>query len=211
MPTEKDVSEKETYWCPKWYWPFAVCTRTVRKHKWCYQFSWVEETGYGVVSYLEGCENGTLFTWFKPTFMVFGGSMYPGGELCFDSPRSSSGQCDASRTGLIASPVVVDGGHGKDRYADIWEKGDGQIFEGRHRLTAARYQQTFDDLAAKGYRPRCVSGYVLNGEDRYAAVWEQTDSPVYEARHRLSDAQYQQTFDQLAARGYVLKWISGYA
>lgn len=106
MPTEKYVSEKETYWCPKWYWPFSVCSRTVRKHKWCYQFAWVKETGYGAFSYLEGCENGTLFTWFKPSFMVFGGYTYPGGEMCFDSPRSSSGGCDPSRTGLLSSPLM---------------------------------------------------------------------------------------------------------
>jgi hypothetical protein len=106
MPIEKDVYEKESYWCPKWYWPFAVCSRTVRKHKWCYQFAWVKETGYGVVSYLEGCENGTLYTWYAGSFAVFGGHTYPGGEMCFDSPRDSSGVCDPSRTGLLGSPLV---------------------------------------------------------------------------------------------------------
>lgn len=103
MPFEKDVDEKESYWCPKWYWPFAVCTRTVRKHKWCYQFAWVTETGYGVFSYLEGCENGKLFSWHEPSFNFFGSHTYPAGEMCFDSPRSSEGVCDANRTGMLGS------------------------------------------------------------------------------------------------------------
>ena len=25
MPYQKDVQELKHWWCPKWYWPFAVC------------------------------------------------------------------------------------------------------------------------------------------------------------------------------------------
>lgn len=104
MPIEKDVDERA--WCPggwPWEW-FDTCIE--RKHKWCYQFSWVKETGYGAFSYLEGCEKSTLYTWYKASFLVFGGRTYPAGEMCFDSPRGKSGGCDASRTGLLASPLM---------------------------------------------------------------------------------------------------------
>jgi len=103
MPYEKDVFEKESYWCPKWYWPFAVCTRTVKKHKWCYQFAWVTETGWGLWSNLEGCEGGKLYSWTEPSFNFFGTHYYPAGEMCFDSPRDRDGVCDPSREGMLAS------------------------------------------------------------------------------------------------------------
>lgn len=93
MPFETDVEERHNYWCPKWYNPFDICTRISRVHKWCYDFRWVKETGYGVLSYMEGCENGTLYTWYAPSCFVFGGTTYPGSQMCFDSPRTNSGRC----------------------------------------------------------------------------------------------------------------------
>lgn len=205
MPVEKDVNEKETYWCPKWYWPFAVCTGTVRKHKWCYNFAWHKQTIYGLVAYHEGCEMGTLFTWYEAGFGLGQFTEVPG-EMCFDSPRSNSGKCDSSNTGLAAQPLVVDT---RGRYAAVWELSDGRAWEARHGLSASQYQQAFDELLARGYRPTCVSGYVLGGEGRYAAVWEKVRGPAWEARHGLTPAEYQQTFDQLLARGYRPTCVSG--
>jgi hypothetical protein len=105
MPIEKDVQERQSWWCPKWYWPFAVCSGIRTAHKWCYNFAWVRETGYGLISRLEGCENGKLFTWTKFSLNIFGSNTYPSGELCFDSPCSSAGRCDPSNTGLQNSPL----------------------------------------------------------------------------------------------------------
>ncbi|HJU90777.1 MAG TPA: hypothetical protein VJ672_15410, partial [Gemmatimonadaceae bacterium] len=61
MPVEKDVDER--VWCPgfwPWQW-FDTCIE--RKHKWCYNFSWLKRTAYGLAIYHEGCEAGTLYTW----------------------------------------------------------------------------------------------------------------------------------------------------
>ncbi len=98
MPHEQEVISRETYWCPKWYWPFAVCTRTVKKHQWCYSFSWYRETGYVFITYCEGCERGTLYTWYEPAFFSIGSKYwrYDGilfFNMCFYSPKSSSGPC----------------------------------------------------------------------------------------------------------------------
>jgi len=46
-------------------------------------------------------------------------------------------------------------------------------WQARHGLTSAQYQATFDELLSQGYRLVQVSGYSVNGEDRYAAIWEQ--------------------------------------
>lgn len=103
MPYQKDVQERKTWWCPKWYWPFAVCSGIRTQHKWCYNFAWVKETRYGFVGHLEGCENGRLYTWTRAVLGV-GSTTYPGGEMCFDSSLGSDeGRCDSSRTGLEAS------------------------------------------------------------------------------------------------------------
>jgi hypothetical protein len=92
MPFETDVNETHYYLCPKWYWPFAVCTRTARVHKWCYQFAWLKATGYGFFAYMEGCENGTLYTWYVWWF-GFGQDNQLPGQACFNSPRTNSGRC----------------------------------------------------------------------------------------------------------------------
>jgi hypothetical protein len=100
---------------------------------------------------------------------------------------------------------------GQDRYAAIFEQRQSPAWQARHGLTAAQYQQTFDQLTSQGYRPTCVSGYTVNGQDRYAAIFEQGQSPAWQARHGLTSAQYQQTFDQLVAQGYRPTCVSGYA
>ena len=99
---------------------------------------------------------------------------------------------------------------GEPRFAAIWEQGVGPAFQARHNLTTAQYQQTFDQLVGQGFRPRAVSGYAVGGEPRFAAIWEQGGGPAFQARHNLTTAQYQQTFDQLVGQGFRLRAVSGY-
>ncbi len=96
------------------------------------------------------------------------------------------------------------------RFAAIWEKTGGPAFQARHNLTAAQYQQTFDQLVGQGFRLRLVSGYAAGGQPRFAAIWEQAGGPAFQARHNLTAAQYQQTFDQLVGQGFRLRAVSGY-
>lgn len=94
MPEQVVVTER--YWCPgpwPWEW-FDTCTRQVTK--WCYDFSWVEETGYGLASHLKGCENGTLYTWWAFSFGIFGSTQYGAGRMCFTSQLGSSGRCEGT-------------------------------------------------------------------------------------------------------------------
>ena len=101
--------------------------------------------------------------------------------------------------------------NGEDHYAGIWLQAGGPAWQARHRLTAGEYQQTFDELGAQGYRLVHVSGYVVNGQDRYAGIWIQEDGPAWQARHRLTADEYQQTFDELGAQGYQLMQVCGYS
>jgi hypothetical protein len=72
----------------------------------------------------------------------------------------------------------------------------------RHGLTSAEYQAEFDKWVSRGYRLTDVSGYPAGAGERYAAIWRQVSGPAWQARHGLSAAEYQATFDQLARVGY---------
>ncbi len=96
------------------------------------------------------------------------------------------------------------------RFNAIWQLRDGPAWQARHGLTNDQYQLEFDALFRQGFRLVCVSGYAENGQARYAAIWEQRRGPDWQARHGLSRSQYQQTFDQMAADGYVPLQVCGY-
>lgn len=99
MPHQEQKDHK--YWCPgpwPWEW-FDTCTRT--ELEWCYDFSWVEETDYGFLAYLKGCEAGTLYTWYA-FGLGFGTSNYGPGEMCFLSPLNASDKC-AAEAMLVAN------------------------------------------------------------------------------------------------------------
>ncbi len=99
----------------------------------------------------------------------------------------------------------------EERYAAIWEQSSGPAWEARHGITNAQYQAAFDDLTSRGYRLVQVSGYSVNNEERYAAIWEQSGGPAWEARHGITNAQYQAAFDDLLLKGYRLLQVSGYS
>ncbi|MBX2821696.1 MAG: serine hydrolase [Rhodothermaceae bacterium] len=103
-------------------------------------------------------------------------------------------------------PVDVSGYNvgGIDYYAAIWEQRNDVAWAARHRLTFSEYQAAFDDFLRQGYRLVDVSGYELNGEDYYAAIWEQRTGPDWAARHGFTTAGFQTEFDLLVAQGYRL-------
>ena len=99
---------------------------------------------------------------------------------------------------------------GLDRYASIWEQRPGPAFVLRHNLTSAQHQQTMEDLVPQGFRPTCVSGYTVGGQDRYASIWEQRPGPAFVLRHNLTSAQHQQTVEEQFAQGFRPTCVSGY-
>jgi uncharacterized ParB-like nuclease family protein len=120
------------------------------------------------------------------------------------------GFCTVSGPGgfscAVANPVVRD----KQRLAAVWEVAPGPNWVGVHGLTGPEYQRRFDELVGQGFRPVDVSGYPVDGHDRYAAIFEQREGPAFVARHGLTSAQYQQTFDELVGQGFRPVDVSGY-
>ena len=118
---------------------------------------------------------------------------------------------DQMRTGGFRLVHVAGYGiAGTALYAAIWEQRAGPAMQARHGMPAPVYQATFDQLNAQGYRLRRVSGYSLDDDPRFAAIWEQVGGPPFQARHGMTSPEYQQIFDQLAGQGYRLTWVSCY-
>jgi hypothetical protein len=97
-----------------------------------------------------------------------------------------------------------------EQYAAIWDKSGGPAWQARHGLSGAQYQQTFNNLVNQGYRLVHVDGCTISGEARYAAIWDKSGGPAWQARHGLPGAQYQQTFNNLVNQGYRLVDVDGY-
>ena len=98
----------------------------------------------------------------------------------------------------------------QDFYAAIWDKSAGPTWEAHHGMSSSAYQAKFSQLTGQGYRLVNVCGYAVGNTDLYAAIWEKTPGPRWEAHHRMSSDQYQGQFDQLVDQGYRLQWVSGY-
>jgi hypothetical protein len=78
-------------------------------------------------------------------------------------------------------------------------------------MTRDQYQQTFDDMARQGFVLVQVNGYRVNVDVLFAAIWEKQSGVAWEARHGLTSSTYQKTFDEMAATGHRLAWVSGYS
>jgi CubicO group peptidase (beta-lactamase class C family) len=111
-------------------------------------------------------------------------------------------------------PVLVNGYEtsGGPRFACIFQNGATGPWVARHGLTSAQYQAAFNQFTGEGYMLDWVSGYFDGTQDLYAAIWRKPPSaPAWQARHGLTSAQYQATFDQLVAQGYKPVVVCGYS
>jgi CubicO group peptidase (beta-lactamase class C family) len=100
---------------------------------------------------------------------------------------------------------------GQELYAALWEKSSGPEWTARHGLSAADYQKAFDDLGKAGFRLTFINGHEHAGAVKYSAIWEKRAGAPWVARHGLTGAQYQQTFDELTKQGFRLLHVSGYS
>ncbi|BDB24273.1 TIR domain-containing protein [Cupriavidus sp. P-10] len=101
------------------------------------------------------------------------------------------------------------------RFAAIWEKGGSIAWVARHDMTPGQYQRQFERFTTDGYRLVDVSGYVREGQDRYAAIWEKKTGAAWETHHGMSAKVYKQEYDRLSRQGYrpvrISAWSAGNA
>jgi len=93
---------------------------------------------------------------------------------------------------------------GEDLYGGIWEMSASTRWESRHGLSAEDFQIVFDQLVEEGLRLTYISAFASGDDAKYCAVWEERDSPAWEAHHILNRSDFQATFDDLLAKGYWL-------
>lgn len=98
------------------------------------------------------------------------------------------------------------------RYATVWEKEpkNGPAWHTRRDLTAAQYQDEFDAQVALKRRPIHVVGYTIDGEERFAAVWEAATGMGGAARHNMDQEALEQAATNLKAQGYRPLYVSMY-
>ena len=96
------------------------------------------------------------------------------------------------------------------KFAAVWDKGTGGAWTARHNMTSAQYQQAVTDNNKNGYRLKYISGYVVNGTEYFAAIWEKISGGALIAKHNMTASQYQKLFDEYGNQGYMVKVVSGY-
>jgi hypothetical protein len=97
-------------------------------------------------------------------------------------------------------------------YAAIWVQQTGPVLIARHGMSAATYQSEFNTNAINGYRLSLVSGYTINGEAHYAAIWEKlTGLPPWEASHGHDSPGYQQVYLDYVRQGFRPIVVSGFS
>src|SRR6266540_3378025 len=87
---------------------------------------------------------------------------------------------------------------------------DTPAWQARHGLTSVAYQATFNSLTSQGYRLTWVSGYTINNDPRFAAIFEKKSSPAWVAHHGMTSADYQFKFNTYVSQGYRLVLVNGY-
>jgi len=99
---------------------------------------------------------------------------------------------------------------GQDYYASIWTMAPGPGWVGMHGVSGDDYQAQFTSLTAQGLRPVDISGYEVGGSARYAALFEASSVPAYDARHGIPGGDYQAVADANIASGLRRLRVSGF-
>ena len=100
----------------------------------------------------------------------------------------------------------------RNLYIASFQYGNSPPWVARHGLSSSAYQAAFNQFVGQGFRLRCVSGHAgPDGVSRYAAIWDQSPSGAWVARHGLSPQQYQTSFNQLTAQGFRPRLVNAHA
>lgn len=97
------------------------------------------------------------------------------------------------------------------RYATIWEKAakDAPAWHVRRDLTKDQYQDEFDGQSAQGMRVVQVSVYTVDGEMRFAGVWEKgIIANGWHVRHRLDAKTFESQNNIFKSQGFRLQQVS---
>ncbi|WP_339734794.1 serine hydrolase [uncultured Gimesia sp.] len=116
-----------------------------------------------------------------------------------------------TKQGYVLTDVSVTPGKRFDRFMAIAVKQtDQKARKARHGLNARQLEEKQKQYASEGFQPVVISGYERGNTSRFAVIWEKNDQAEHIIRHSLSNAQLQETLDELKQKGYVPFKLDGY-
>ncbi|KAL2817175.1 hypothetical protein BJX63DRAFT_419731 [Aspergillus granulosus] len=102
--------------------------------------------------------------------------------------------------------------NGNVYFAAIWDKSPSGAWVARHNMNAEYLQKYTDTYIAQGYKVIHISAYEVNGEARFAALWEKVDDGNgWWSWAAMTSSEYQKKFDAYLEDGYRLIDVNGYA
>jgi hypothetical protein len=77
-------------------------------------------------------------------------------------------------------------------------------------MDSHNFQDTFDKMVHDKYCLTYVSGYTINGDPRFAAIWDQGATSDWIARYGMTATEYQGQFNSLVGKGFRPRLVNGY-
>lgn len=153
-----------------------------------------------------GIDDGRFKTGKIYTARTVPGVVEPGGkEYARHGIPARDYQCVVEQAALAGyAPEWIDGFSvgGDVHYNAIFRPAGNTAWQAFHGLSAAQYQQRFDEFTGKGFRPTLVESYKHGDDVRYAVIFRKDNGPQTRAYHGLSANEHQQRFDDWTAAGF---------
>ncbi len=99
---------------------------------------------------------------------------------------------------------------GERFYTALYEQANAGSSEARSFLTAAEYQEKFEENKQKGRQLAYLNAYEHQGQPRFSAIWTSAQGGS-KALHGLSGNAYQQEWEDATKAGLLTRAVTGYA
>lgn len=93
MATQETITERYWTWCDGWFGIPYPCRKIRTVTKWCYEFSEVKVTKWGLYCQYVGCEHGISYKWSDWSCFGIGTGYVYGVTRCFSSEKTRAGTC----------------------------------------------------------------------------------------------------------------------
>lgn len=95
-------------------------------------------------------------------------------------------------------------------YTGLYEKANIGGWEAKSFLTAAEYQNHFDENKQKGRQLAYLNVYEHEGQPRFSAIWNSTTQGAFKAKHGLTGNDYQEEWEGARQGGLLTRAVTGY-
>lgn len=112
--------------------------------------------------------------------------------------------------GFVPSVLSMHSEGAAARYHAVWRRQAGVAWQVQYDMGPTEFGKASVELTDQGYVPAAVTGYQIDGQPRYGALWKRRRDVAWELRRDMTREQMQWNFDQLSPQGYVPVDISAY-